>query len=195
VKNAKQRRDLMIYKSAAWMILLFGLQYCGGARVLYDYDTLADFSVYKTYTWRKHGLEEVRVSPAAAQAAVRAVDARFGALGLTRLESGGRLEIALHAGGRAPLAVQPQGYDYWPRRWSWGGYLGGADAYVFPKGALIIDLVDAQTQKLVWRGSASAALRASDSESTRQRASDAVEGILQYFPPTRPKIDLAVPSE
>jgi hypothetical protein len=33
-----------------------------------------------------------------------------------------------------------QSYFYWPSRWSYGGYYGGAEHFAYVKGSLVVDL-------------------------------------------------------
>jgi hypothetical protein len=77
------------------------------------------------------------------------------------------------------------GYGY-----GWGGWYAPAMAtntYVheYTEGTLLIDVVDAQANELVWRGTAQAEVSETDSpQQTNQKIAAAVEGILARFPPT-----------
>ena len=60
------------------------------------------------------------------------------------------------------------------------------DTYVreYDEGTLIIDIVDAGSNELVWRGAAQGEVNLAASPQEReQRAQDAVQRILEDFPP------------
>ena len=58
--------------------------------------------------------------------------------------------VALHTGQQSKVRVTDYGYGYGVGRW--GG--GGLDVYQYQEGTLILDVVDAKTKKLMWRGTA-----------------------------------------
>ena len=56
----------------------------------------------------------------------------------------------------------------------------------YDEGTLILDFVDPKTRKLLWRGSARAEVHLSASQSRkRERIKEAVDRILERFPPSR----------
>ena len=77
-------------------------------------------------------------------------------------------------------------YDY-PVGWRYGyGYGGASRAYTYEykQGTLVIDIVDPETRKLMWRGTGTDEIMASDSpEQKQQQIKQAVDKILGQFPP------------
>lgn len=81
-------------------------------------------------------------------------------------------------------------YDY-PMGWGYGyrrpyGYSGRSrqHAYEYKEGALIIDMVNPDTKKLMWRGSATDEVSASAKpDKKNKQIKEAVDRILQEFPP------------
>jgi len=73
------------------------------------------------------------------------------------------------------------------RGWYGGGYGGGSSTTMvdsYNQGTLVIDVRDATSGKLIWRGAASARLKEkSDPDKAQERADNAVTQILAKFPP------------
>ncbi len=67
----------------------------------------------------------------------------------------------------------------------WGGPDAWGTRQEFPKGTLIIDVVDGSANQLVWRGAAAANIEpgSADVRERNRRIKDAVAGILKGFPP------------
>ena len=67
----------------------------------------------------------------------------------------------------------------------WGGPDARGTRQEFPKGALIIDVVDGAENQLVWRGAAAADIEpgSADVRERNRRVKDAVAQILKGFPP------------
>ncbi len=67
----------------------------------------------------------------------------------------------------------------------WGGPDAPGTRQEFPKGALIIDIVDGAENQLVWRGAAAANIEpgSADVRERNRRIKDAVAQILKGFPP------------
>jgi hypothetical protein len=82
-------------------------------------------------------------------------------------------------------------YGYGWGSWYSPYYGGGAPhTYVreYEEGTLILDVVDAASNKLVWRGTAQAELSSNSSAEKRQeRLNEAVSKILEDFPPKAEK--------
>ena len=77
------------------------------------------------------------------------------------------------------------GYRHYP--YGYGGTLGGVSSYDYKEGTLIIDVIDARTRRLAWRGWAVGATR--KGYYTEEKVSEAVAAILKHFPPEMPKRD------
>ena len=64
------------------------------------------------------------------------------------------------------------------RRWGWG--VGGVDVWNIPstKSTLVLDIIDAQTNQLVWRGYDTETINFNKSEKTIQKS---VEKLVERF--------------
>lgn len=127
-----------------------------------DYDHAAQFGKYKSYTLAppKRGDVMSPLGEAALRDALRGAMSRRGIA-----EASGKradLNVVRHAFIQEKVSVQQYtdwGYDHgsWPYGFGQYGFWGGApvtytDVSHYGEGTLILDLVDARTRKLVFRG-------------------------------------------
>lgn len=153
-----------------------------GSGVEFDRDT--DFSNYRTYQWN----DGTPAPDEGVQALIeRAIDERLQASGLASRDSGGDLIVVTHIStARNTLAgADDFGYGGWP---GWGASSGmgespAAEDSELPGGTLIVDLVDAETNKLVWRGVASGTIKGS-SEKTHKNVDKKIGKLFRNFPPS-----------
>lgn len=169
---------------------------CSSIRVETRYDPNIDFKTYTNFGWlpvpkaRTGGL---RIDHAALDAVVRAaVNRKLAARGFkstTDLEVD--FWVVYHVAIRKKLeySTLPIGYDYSPA-WGRGQWtdetLGNRGTYVrtFDEGTLVLDIVDARTSRLAWRGSAKAEVDAARSRRQKEaRLKRAVGKMLDGFPP------------
>jgi hypothetical protein len=162
---------------------------CSSISVNYDYDPGADFTTYKTFAWIT---QPTNISGNAQQAQAqsslvgkRIMHSVTGVLaekGLTEDDNDPQLLLAYHTGVQDKVQVTDWGYGYGPYDGWYGG--GGVDVYNYQEGTLILDLVDAQSKQLVWRGTAQGVLESNPDPETMQRKIDNVVGrMLQNYPP------------
>jgi hypothetical protein len=143
------------------------------AQVTTDVDKTVDFSTYKTYAWLKEDIrvgnnpiynsqlinrnirENVEMELAGRDMRLVADTAKPDLLvsfhTYTEKKHTGYLGgPAYFTGGfHRGWGYYPYGYGNWPYAWN-----SGFRSYTYTEGTLIIDLVDARTKQLVWRGSA-----------------------------------------
>jgi len=165
------------------ILLLLLLLNCGGSRTLYDYDTKVRFYDYATYSWLEPAGGAPQVIPPIDEAIKMAVDRQLEGKGLRMVDGEGDFIVSYYVGSKAPIDTTPNEYTYWPGRWSYGGYYGGAEPFIFPKGALIIDLIDRRHSQLAWRGSTYKVISNAAVEKQTTRINEATEEILIFFPP------------
>jgi hypothetical protein len=146
-----------------------------------DYDRNASFSRYKTYSWEKVQTQD----PLWVDRIKEAVNAALTARGLTPVESGGDIAIV------ALEATQNQRtlntfYDGLGGGWRWRGFGGFGEATTtvdtYKVGTLIVDLFDARSKTLVWRGSSSDTL-SDKSEKNIKNLDKGVHKMFEHFPP------------
>jgi hypothetical protein len=149
------------------------------ADVKTDYDRNADFSRYKTYSWEKVQTAD----PLWVDRIKEAVDAQLAMKGWTRVESGGQVAIIAIEMNRNQRTLNTF-YDNFGRGCRWGGGFGNATTTVdtYKVGTLVVDLFDANTEKLIWRGSSSDTLSDKSDKNIKNLDKD-VQKMFDHFPP------------
>jgi len=167
--------------------VVFYLSACSMVSVTTDYDHSTSFEQYHTYN-----LEPVRgkigLSPSSEMALRETLRASLALHGVSDTSKAPDLYIVPHISTKEKLAVHQSndwGYGYVPYRYGRYGMWAGApmsytDISQYTEGTLILDFVDAKTQKLVFRGVGTATV--SDPETNAARIKEAVEKIVQDFP-------------
>jgi hypothetical protein len=146
--------------------------------VSYDYDKSVNFSALKTYAWAPDGNIQDELTHKRITAAV---DAQLAAKGLRRVEAGATPDVIVtyRAGVRQELEVN--GYTgYRVNRWS------SARVQQVPVGALVVEMLDAKTKDVVWRGIATKDLDVDASPEKREKnLNKAVEKLFKKYPPSK----------
>ena len=148
------------------------------AAVSTDYDHHADFARYHTYSWigvkAGNGLWQQRIQDA--------VDQQLAAKGWSKVPSGG--DAAVSAFGRVTQQETLQTYyDGFPE-WGWAGWGGTSTTEAIPEnvGNLTVNIFDAGSKKMIWRGQASDVL-SSKPEKNDKKMDEAVSKMFDHFPP------------
>jgi hypothetical protein len=156
-----------------------------GQQVKTDYDRSANFSQYKTYSW-----QDVKTSdPLWVDRIKSDVEEALAAKGWRQVPSGGNISLV----ATEITTNQPTLNTYYDntggfgRRFRGGGF-GTSTTTVdnYKVGTLVLDMLDSQTQKVVWRGSASDAL-SNKSDKNIKNLDKGVQKMLKNFPPGEPK--------
>lgn len=175
-----------------WLMLFF-LATTGSfaQKVHVQFDKRVDFSKFKTYAWlqSKHPAEGVW-----AQQVVADIDRQLTQKGLRRVEqdAGADLEVVYNAGIKERTMVQ--GYDYgyvlteylyreiYGPLWFWPRGSGSWSSEVEKHGNLVIDLVDASTRDMVWRGVATDTLTSQTNKNVC-KLNKAIKKMFKRYPP------------
>jgi hypothetical protein len=169
---------------------LFFLTLLGSAlaqNVQTDFDHQANFSQYKTYSWQEikpaNSLWDARIKNAA--------DAQLAAKGWTQVASGGDVAVVAIKTSQTQRTLQTF-YDGVGGGWGWRRFGGGGfgDATTteqdYKVGTLVIDMYDAKTKQLIWRGSAQDTV--SDKATQNEKNLDqGVAKMFKKFPPDSAK--------
>src|SRR6201988_4945473 len=172
----KMRRVLL---ALAGVILLTGMVSAGQVKT--DYDRSANFAQYKTYSW-----EQVKTKdPLDVDRIKSAVNAALAAKGWTQVDSGGDISVMAMEITHNQQTLNTY-YDGFGGGWRWRGFGGLGEATTttetYKVGTLIVDLFDAKTKELVWRGSSSDTLSNNSSKNIQNMNKD-VEKMFKNFPP------------
>lgn len=171
-------------------ILLAALAGCSSITVNHDYDSEADFTTYRTFGWMPRSgqapgtaAEAKTMSDLLDRRIRNAVEGELTARGLTLSDAQPDLEVVYHVGAQDKIQVTDWGYRYSDYYWGYGGRQ--IDVYQYTEGTLVIDLVDAAADNLVWRGSGTGVVDNTQRspEEMQDRMNEIVAKIMQSFPP------------
>lgn len=152
--------------------------------VTYDYDKATDFSKIKTYAWiagtnLSDEFNHKRI--------VTAIDAQLTAKGLTQVAAGATPDmlVAYHAAFDKNLQINASSFDSGP--WRYGGNRSGsARVEEIVNGTLVVDLVDAKTETLIWRGIAKKDIDTNAKPEKRDKnMNKAAEKLFKDYPPAK----------
>ncbi len=155
----------------------------------YDYDTTADFTAMKTFGW---------MPPAGNAVGDDLLVKRIRSTVNAQLQAKGRTEVAENPDFL--IAMQLSGKTTYGGSTAVGASVGipvgragtisvgGGKSKPHEKteGTLVLDFVDAKTQSLVWRGTATAAVVPKTSpEEQQERINQVIAEMLSHFPPKK----------
>ena len=144
-----------------------------------DYDRSANFSQYKTYSWEKVQTQD----PLWVDRIKETVNKALTAKGLTPVDSGGDVAIVAIEMTKNQQNLNTF-YSGFGGGWRWGGGFGDATTTVdnYKVGTLVVDLFDAKTKKIIWRGSSSDTL-SDKSDKNIKNLDKGVQKMFDHFPP------------
>jgi hypothetical protein len=174
---------------------------CPTLQVSSDFDPAADFSTLKTYDWmaraKTTGDPRIDNNTMLDARVKQAVDQQLTARGFSKVASGQQADflVGYHVtlDKKTSVNVINDTYNY-PPGW-YGGPMGGPYSnvppaqvytYQYDEGTLLLDVVDAKSKKLLWRGTATDEVNFKGSpESRQEKVNDAVTKMLANFPPKK----------
>ena len=164
-------------------IMLLFTAVSSAQQVKTDYDRSANFGQYKTYSW-----EKVQTQDALWVDRIKAaVNPALQEKGLTPVESGGDIAIVAIEMTKNQQTLNTF-YDGFGGGWGWrrfgGGGFGDATTTTenYKVGTLVVDLFDAKSKKLIWRGSSSDTL-SDKSDKNIKELDKGVKKMFDHFPP------------
>jgi uncharacterized protein DUF4136 len=169
--NSGLRLPILLAIVVATSLLAFSRQ------IRVDYDHHINFGQYKTYSWAKvetpNSIWDERVK--------EAIDKVLQSKGWMLVPAGGDVSVVA-VGTTHEKRTLHTFYDSFDG-WLWGGF---ADATTYEDtyevGTLIVDMFDATTKKLIWRGSASDVLSSKPDKNIKE-LEKAVDKMFEHFPP------------
>ncbi len=160
---------------------------CSSTKVYIDYDEGYDFTGLTTYQWKagipaQNELNERRI--------VDGVDDALSVRGFQRIDEGQPdLFVATEVSTRQEVRSSGgSAYVGASRRTSWGAVgiqsAPTVDIREVTVGTLVIAVIDASTDKLVWRASGTDTV-SSDPERTAERIREVIDKAFREFPPAK----------
>lgn len=163
---------------------------CSSVTVTTDHDPAAPFGRYHTYTLTPAAKRQT-LSPSSEAALRNSLNTSLAARGIHEVPGKGDVDVVPHVFSQEKVSVQEYtdwGYGYhgsWPYGYGHYGMWAGAprtyvDVNQYTEGTLVLDFIDARTQKLVFRGVGKAVV--SGPQSNAEKVREAVEKIVEKFP-------------
>src|SRR5712671_5160398 len=141
-----------------------------------DYDHNANFGQYKTYSWEKVQTQD----PLLVDRIKDAVNRALAAKGWTQVDSGG--DVCVMA---IEITQNQQTLNTF-----YDGFGGVGDAttttQTYQVGSLVVDLFDAKSKNLLWRGSSSDTL-SNNADKNTKNLDKGVQKMFAHFPPEAKK--------
>jgi len=169
-------------------ISIIGLLGCASVSIQTDYDPSVDFKSYKTYAWdteQQIPSDVLARDPLMRKRIKKAVEQVLQDKGfLLKTTFPVDFTVVVHAGVKERMRVTNWGGRGWYDPW-WGPYGGQVDVNYYTEGTLVIDVIDAGTRELAWRGLSEGIVREYASvEQMETDIQETVSDILKGFPPS-----------
>lgn len=168
-------------------LFLLALGTAFAQQVKTDFDHQANFSQYKTYSW-----QEIKPANSLWDSRIKnSVDAQLAAKGWTKVDSGGDVAIVAIKTTQTQRSLQTF-YDGMGGGWGWRRFGGGGFGEAttteqdYKEGTLVVDMYDAKSKQLIWRGSAEDTL-SSKAEKNEKNLEKGVAKMFKKFPPNSTK--------
>ncbi|GLS83643.1 DUF4136 domain-containing protein [Paraferrimonas haliotis] len=170
---------------------------CSTVTTEFDYNPEVDFSQYKTYAWVDNSSEDEQADAyhmegLTDQRIRRAVDEQLSAKGFTKVaveDADLMVNYLTKLEKKVNVDTFHSNYGYHPFYDPFWGYHGGPSrtetrVREYQQGTLILDLIDNESDKLVWRGALADTVKQKSTPAERETAiNEAVTKILQSYPP------------
>lgn len=150
-----------------------------------NHDPRARFDGLKTWAWLPDDSIDRAAGDKALERIKRAVERQLAAKGYSRVQRGeADFVVGYRVSVKTEIDVKKIADEY--------GY-GGPQGYwtdveedrpqTYEKGTLVLDVVNPQGMRLIWRGTASARLEPADTPREGEKGRRAVEALMAKFPP------------
>lgn len=142
-----------------------------------NFDPSAPFATYRTYTFTSG---TPAPDPFIQDRILVAVTEQLVAKGMTQTTVAPNLVVATHVVTHEQKQIVASGFGIGPWGWGWGD--PGAMIDTYPQGTLIVDLYDAKTKKMVWRGVATDTMSDKTTKNT-EHIDKAIGKMFETYPP------------
>jgi hypothetical protein len=157
-------------------------------KVTYDFDKDENFASFKTYA-QKDGTKVGQ--PLIDERIVNAIDAAMAAKGFKKADSNPDVYVVYHVAfdKQKDISTFSSGYagGYGPYGWGWGGGFPTTSTTQVRDilvGTMVIDMADAKTNKVVWRGMGTKEVDTTAKPEKRDKSiTNAVNKIFKNYPP------------
>jgi hypothetical protein len=158
------------------LLLCFAATIATAQQVSVNYNHSASFSQYHTYAWGSQNANQIQNS-ILAQVAQQDINTAMQGKGFSMVQESQNPDILLTANGGMR---QQTSYSAWGMR-GIGGGMGGITPEQNVEGTMIVDLYDAKTQSLIWRGIAQNTLNGNGNKN-QEMVGKAVQKMFKQWP-------------
>lgn len=156
---------------------------CSPYRVVSDYSATADFTTYKTYQFK---VDELKMNDLDKDRVLNEVAKTLQNKGLAASTSPDLIVNLKASHKKIEDTRMDPGFGMWG--WGWGRPWGYGMSYSwttsYNQGSLMIELIDAKTNKLVWQGQGSG-INVDTPKSKQRQIPEIVAEILALYPPMK----------
>ncbi|HMU53864.1 MAG TPA: DUF4136 domain-containing protein [Nitrospira sp.] len=181
-------------------LIIWSLSGCASHKIGYDYDRSTNFNTYRTYGWMLDEQEKTgdrRVDSSSTDIRFRtAIAAQLSLKGYTA-STAGRPDFLVAYYVQVKEATADQSQQYFSDGMAGMPFVHSVDtrnpsgkprtepeAQSYTAGTLLLDIIDASSNKLVWRGTASGMVEPNLSSQQRdERIRKVLRDVLSNFPP------------
>lgn len=162
-----------------------GLASCSPFQVRSDYAQSANFSSYKTYKLR---IDDLKINNIDKDRVLNELSKQLQAKGL---QSGENPDLIINVKANHKKITEinsssPYGMYGWGGPFGWGVGMNRTWTSNYNEGAVIVDMIDAQTQKLVWQGIGSG-ISVDRPKTKEKQIPQIMEEIMANYPPEMKK--------
>lgn len=153
-------------------------------KVSVDYNRHVNFAQFHTFSWTKVKAQD----PLWADRIKRAVDAVLARKGLHPVPHGGQLRVSALGTTHQIRTIRTFYDNGWGPGWGWWGWGPGMTTTTIerqPVGTVVVDLFDAGTHHLVFRGIASHTIQRGQIAKNERQLRKALEKMFKKWPPGR----------
>jgi hypothetical protein len=162
---------------------------CTSLRVYTDYDTSINFSNYRTFAFYKPGIDKAEISDLEKRRILRAIEEVLEEKGYRKSDNADLL-ITIATKEEDDITVSTQTIGGWGWGWGWGfnpwmmgPAMNNQNVNTTNRGELIVDLLDADGERLIWQGKGRGLITDVRNPETRQAIINGyIESILKKFP-------------
>ena len=169
------------------LVLSFLVTGCSMTTVTYDYDKDFNFSTLKTFAWLEV-TEDLPVNEIIVRRIKKAVNEQLNIKGFQPSEALPDFYISLQGFVDIIQEGVERGVAYRGYRGYDRTYERRAEIYEYREGTITLTMINAQSNTLIWQGSATRPLTTNPSVETREKnTTEIVSKLLAEFPPTSDK--------
>lgn len=164
-------------------------------QINHDFDRSADFGKYRTFAYQVCMRIE---NPLVDKRIVAALENALTLEGFTKAEGDADVNVTYHSSTTEDVVIDTTSWGYgYGRGWAWshGGYGYGygsgpvsttTTVRKYTRGTLVIDIWDARTKELVWRGTATDSV-SDDPVKNEKKVQKALQKLFKLYPPEKKK--------